>query len=56
MKFKIDDQVKVIDQEIYGRVLEVWPDTNEVVIDDPATSSRGYGWIYKSAELICLKG
>lgn len=34
MKFKIGDQVKVIGQEIYGNILQVHLDTNEIVIED----------------------
>ena len=39
MKFKIDDQVKVKDQEIYGKVIFVHTDKNtgqarEIVIED----------------------
>ena len=34
MPFKENDYVKVIDQEIYGKVLFVHADTNEIVIED----------------------
>ena len=54
MKFKKDDEVKVINQEIYGRVLRVHTDTNEVVIKDHDSeyNSPDNELIYRPKEII----
>ena len=46
---KIGDQVKVIDQEIYGKIVWLYP--NEVVIEDKDAETEDNQLCFKKSEV-----